>query len=326
MDTTALTLLPYPVYASASLWLTDYMISTTLAAAYQARMDAASAQAAASSQAPPQDPGATALTPEVKNLIAAEVQRQIAVENAEAQATAQNKEAAPNPALSGVQAMLSDNVQHIFVAGRDLDVTDTAGAECALSEGDALQLTGPPAAGATSATLVVLSSKGGQDCRAGRQVTVAAVDLQDMQNHMRETIDQGMGELQTKQSKGGLPALPPSASAPPEKAPFAAEAPGPDPAAATEITQQSQEADKAEQEVLAQALPNDGSAPPAPGDANAAPPPAAPVEFDAMGKSIDEVTAVYGQPKNIINLGPKKVYIYPDMKITFKDGKVNDVQ
>jgi hypothetical protein len=316
---------PYPVYPSASLWLTDYMISTTLAAAYQARMAAAAGQAAAASQAPPQDPGATALTPEVKNLIAAEVQRQIAVENAEAQATAKNQEAAPNPALSGVQAMLSDNVQHVFVTGRDLDITDAAGAECAVSEGDALQLTGPPPAGATNASLVVLSSKGGQECRAGRTVSVAVVDLQDMQNHMRETIDQGMSDLQTKQSKGGLPALPPSANAPPEKAPFAADAPGPDPEAAKEIAQQSQEADKAEQEVLAQALPENGSAAPPAGDANAAPP-AAPVTFDAMGKSIDEVTAVYGQPKNIINLGPKKVYVYPDMKITFKDGKVTDAQ
>ena len=38
---------PYPVYASASLWLTDYLISTTLAAAYQANVDCRSAQAQA---------------------------------------------------------------------------------------------------------------------------------------------------------------------------------------------------------------------------------------------------------------------------------------
>jgi hypothetical protein len=31
-------------------------------------------------------------------------------------------------------------------------------------------------------------------------------DLQEMQNHMRETIDQGLQDLQAKQGKGGLPA------------------------------------------------------------------------------------------------------------------------
>src|SRR6202040_3841045 len=97
-------------------------------------------------------------------------------------------------------------------------------------------------------------SKGGTECRRGATVSVAFADLQEMQNHMRETIDQGMAELQAKQSKGGLPALPQSARAAPVKADFAADpsAPGPDPNAATEINQQMQEADKAEQATLAE--------------------------------------------------------------------------
>ena len=33
-----------------------------------------------------------------------------------------------------------------------------------------------------------------------------------------------------------------------------------------------------------------------------------------------------GTPTRIVNLGPKKIYVYKDMKITFKDGKVSDVQ
>jgi len=28
----------------------------------------------------------------------------------------------------------------------------------------------------------------------------------------------------------------------------------------------------------------------------------------------------------IVNLGAKKIYVYKDMKVTFKDGKVSDVQ
>ena len=311
---------PYPVYPSASVWLTDYMISQTLAAAYQARLDAG---AGAQAEAAPPVANDAPLTPAVKDLIAAEVQRQIALANAESQTVAQNGEL--DPASSGIQRMLTDNVQHVFVAGKDIDVVDGSGAECAISQGDALQLPRPPAPDATAVQLVVLSSKGGVECKRGNTVSVELPDLQDMQNHMRETIDSGMGELQAKQGKGGLPALPPSANAPPTKTAMAMDAPPPDPTAATQINQQMGEAEKAEQEVIGQTA--------APADAagqNAAPaPPAAPAgppKEIALGQTFDQVTGILGQPKSIVDLGAKKIYVYPDMKITFNGGKVTDVQ
>ena len=311
---------PYPVYPSASVWLTDYMISQTLAAAYQARLDAA---AGAQAEPAPAVSNDAPLTPEVKNLIAAEVQRQIALANAESQTVAQNGEL--DPASSGIQRMLTDKIQHVFVAGKDIDVVDAAGAECAVSQGDALQLTGPPAPDATEVALVVLSSKGGLECKRGITVSVELADLQDMQNHMRETIDSGMGELQTKQGKGGLPALPPSANAPPTKTAFAAEAPPPDPTAATQINQQMGEAEKAEQEVLGQtAAPAESAGQNAPPAAPTAP--AGPPKEIALGQTFDQVTAILGQPKTVMDLGAKKIYVYPDMKITFNAGKVTDVQ
>jgi hypothetical protein len=304
---------PYPVYPSASVWLTDYLISNTLAAAYQANA-AANAQAAAAAQAP----GMVALTPQVKDMIAAEVQRQLAIENAEAAAQAQ---ANPNPAVSGVQRMLSDNISHVFVAGRELDVVDSTGTECAVSDGDVLQLAPAPLApDATTATLVVLTTKGGVECKKGAAVAVNIADLQDMQNHMRETIAQGMGDLKTKAGQNGLPALPASANAATTKAAFTADAPPPDADAATQIQQQAGEADKAEQEVLAQAAPDGG------GSAPAVPPPAAPPAEISLGQTIDQVTASLGQPKNIVDLGAKKIYVYKDMKVTFTAGKVTDVQ
>lgn len=306
---------PYPVYPSASVWLTDYLISTTLATAYQARVDAAVA-----AQAQAQADGASALNQQVKDMVAAEVQRQLAIENAEAAQQATG----PNPAVSGVQRTLGDNMTHVFVAGRELDVVDATGTECAITEGDVLQLTPAPLpADATSATLVVLSSKGGVECRKGVPVSVAIVDLQDMQNHMREVIGQGMGDLRTKQGQGGLPALPASASAMPLKASFAMDAPPPDQNAAAQITQQAQEADKAEQEVLAQAAPVGGAAP---AGAPAIPAPAAPPVEISLGQTAEQVTAALGQPKSMVDLGAKKIYVYKDMKITFNDGKVTDVQ
>jgi len=305
---------PYPVYASASLWLTDYLISSTLAAAYAANAAAAAqAQAQLAADAAP-------LTPQIKDLVSAEVQRQIAIENAEAAQQA----AGPNPAISGVERMLSDNQSHVFVAGKAIDVTDASGTECAVSDGDVLQLTPTPLpADATTATLVMLTSKGGVECRRGVAVTVGIEDLQDMQNHMREMIGQGMGELKSKQGQNGLPALPVSASAMPVTAQFAMNAPPPDTNAAQEISSEAQDADKAEQEVVNEA--NAGAAAPA----EATPPPVAapaapPVQITG-GETVDQVTSAMGQPKNIVDLGSKKIYVYKDMKITFKDGKVSDV-
>ena len=44
-----------------------------------------------------------------------------------------------------------------------------------------------------------------------------------------------------------------------------------------------------------------------------------------QGQTTDQVTAIMGAPKQIVDLGSKKIYKYPDMKITFIDGKVSDV-
>jgi len=297
---------PSPVYSSASLWLTDYMIGNSLASAYQTQ---ANAKAAAPGNPAP-------LTPYVKGLIADEVKQQIAVENTEAKAAGQNGE--PDAASSSVQRALTDGKPHVFLAGHDLDVVDSGGAECALSEGDALQLTGQTAPDAQSATLVVLAGKGGQECRKGATVAVGLADLQDMQNHMRESIDQGMQELQQKQGQGGLPAAPAAAKAAPVESPVVASAPPPPPEreVVSQITAQSQEADKAENEAAGTAS---GEGP------NAGLPSAEPVSIE-LGQTIDQVTAALGTPVRIVDMAAKKIYVYKDMKITFNDGKVTDVQ
>ena len=80
------------------------------------------------------------------------------------------------------------------------------------------------------------------------------------------------------------------------------------------------EADKAEQEVIGETSgPSDSAAAPAAA-------PAGPPKEVALGQTIDQVTAILGQPKTVMDLGPKKVYVYPDMKIIFNGGKVTDVQ
>ena len=45
-----------------------------------------------------------------------------------------------------------------------------------------------------------------------------------------------------------------------------------------------------------------------------------------MGMTMDQVQGALGQPQKIVNLGPKQIYVYKDLKVTFFGGKVVDVQ
>ena len=45
-----------------------------------------------------------------------------------------------------------------------------------------------------------------------------------------------------------------------------------------------------------------------------------------MGMTADQVQAALGKPEKMVNLGPKQLFIYKDMKVTFINGRVADVQ
>jgi len=312
---------PYATYPSAPYWLTDYMISQDLAADY------AAAQEAQTEGAAPAEGAAAELTPEVKQQIASEVSYQIALENSEAQQNTQNQDS--DPGSSGIARLLADGHSHIFVAGDDLDAVDASGNECALSGGDVLELATAPPPDAQAADLVVLASKGGSECPKTDTVTIAFGDLQEMQNHMRETIDQGLETLQSQQGTNGLPPAPPTAQGAPVQTAFAQLAPPPDPNGAADISQTEQQASQTEQEVTTEAQqPNDAPPPPdasMPAPASPAPPTSAPVTV-SLGQTFDQVTNALGQPVRIIDLGSKKIYQYRDMKVTFVGGKVTNVE
>jgi hypothetical protein len=88
------------------------------------------------------------------------------------------------------------------------------------------------------------------------------------------------------------------------------------------------------EDIIAQVLTVDtaASAPAQPASQPAAPaveqpaPPDAPPAAIKLGQTIDEVVAILGQPEKTVDLGAKKIYVYPDLKITFMNGKVSDVQ
>jgi hypothetical protein len=78
------------------------------------------------------------------------------------------------------------------------------------------------------------------------------------------------------------------------------------------------------------------AAAPAPAAAAAPPPiapppppadePAAPPKTISLGQTVDEVVANFGQPTKKAKVGTKEIYYYPDIKVTFVNGKVSDVQ
>jgi hypothetical protein len=159
----------------------------------------------------------------VKQKVAEEISRQVRLESSEAQANAQNSDVPAGK--SGVVAELNEHDLHTFVVSSDLDLTDNEGRRCAVSAGDVLQVISRPNPKDNTADATVLSSKSGE-CGRAADVAVNLTDLQEMQNHMRETIDQGLAD---RASKSGVQAT---------TASFAAAAPAPEPDAAQQVDQQ----------------------------------------------------------------------------------------
>jgi hypothetical protein len=208
---------PDSSYSSPSSWLADYVLAASLAASYKTEPR---------TSPPPSAGGGAGVTPEVKQMIADEVDRQVRQESVEAQQNAQNRD--PPPGAGSVVQALGDRQPHVFVVASDLDLVDASGRRCMISEGDVVQVVSAPQPASGSADAVVLASKGGGECERAARVEVALNDLQEMQNHMRETIDQGMATTNAaKKSTSVTPA-------------FVASAPPPDSNAAHELDQQQQ--------------------------------------------------------------------------------------
>jgi hypothetical protein len=287
---------PYPVYRSPVFWLTDFFLSATLEAGYEQRM--ADNAAAANYQAQ------QAMSADVKQMVADEVQRQLAQERAEGQ----NMNAMQGPPPDTLPGIFNDGASHALVVHNPLQAND-GNMGCALTEGDVVGFEGNLTPGVDYASVRVLASKG-QDCPNGSMVGVSLQDILEMQNHLRETIDRGLGQLQANAGRGGLPTLPPQAMGAPINSPIANSVPQPDPNGAAELSQQAQEATQGEQAVLSDAPALDSGAAPT----------------VSLGMTAAQVQSVLGPPRRVVDLGQKKMFIYDDMKVIFMDGRVSDVQ
>lgn len=182
---------PYPMYPSADLWLTDYVIAQNMRSSYENRPTDADPSVLPSSDL---QSSTSELSPEMKAQIAAEVRQQIEVAKA---ATANSGQ--PAAALEQPPAALDPKVL-AFVVSNPLDVT--AGDQmCSLTGGDILMRTGnTPDANQSVPALVTASKK--SDCPIGTSVAVSVQDLQEMHNQFQEQLDSGLKMLAANQVKG----------------------------------------------------------------------------------------------------------------------------
>ena len=245
---------PYPVYPSAAFWLTDYLVAASLRAAFEAQAaaaegllypDAGDGTLVASLLAVAPAGGETAkLSPDVKKEIAEEVKALLAAEQAEA---GKGKSSSGGQGASKDEAPPAlDPAFRTFVVSVDLTLV-VDGNECALSDGDVVTRTTETPDDDQNVNVKVVASKKA-DCQVGAEGPVAVDDLQEMYNHFREQLKDGMGELAKKQGTGGLPKAPDTTTVTGDVPP-----PEPDKTAEKTLKETQSAADQTETEVKQEA-------------------------------------------------------------------------
>jgi len=254
----------WPSYSSASYWLTDYFLGEMLDDGYEMQdpddgSGDATGDAGQQPDAPADDdevyaPAATAISPEMKQAIAGEVQQQLALDSISAPPSA-NPDARLDASTAALAApaeepqflqvgyvFVVDSLRNVSLAPATTDASTSSilvnRAHCNLAPGDVLRLAGVPpdsedqpsrtvtTSAGTSVLMLdrpafdqleVMASQRG-DCPAGTQVRMNINDLQEMEDNFEARLDDGLQLLHSKQGKDGIPAAPTAdltASAPP---------------------------------------------------------------------------------------------------------------
>lgn len=184
-----------PLYSSAALWITDFLLLADLQLAYESRV-------AANDGIPPPPDAVVPMPPQVKGMIAEEVRKQIEIEQ--------------SVAAFGPIAAIADNMppsaldpaHRLFIVHTDLEVTFAAnGATCALSPGDVVQKNSDVVGNDGKVAVTILSAKN-PACPPSFQTAVDLATLQDMYNQFREHVVTGLRLLAENSGKDGLPLAP----------------------------------------------------------------------------------------------------------------------
>lgn len=248
---------PYPVYPSAAFWLTDYLLAASLQTAFAAqaesnegmlRPDAGDGWLVAGLLAvvPPAGTDAVKLGPDVKKALSDEVKIVLAAEQSEAGKAKSSSGGGGAPAGKDEAPPALDPKFKTFVVSSDLSLV-ADGAECALADGDVVERTSDKPDDDQNVNVKVVASNK-SDCAIGKEGPVAMDDLQEMYNHFREQLKDGMGELAKKQGTGGLPKSPDTTTTAGDVPP-----PEPDKTAEKALKDQQAAADQTEADVKQEA-------------------------------------------------------------------------
>jgi hypothetical protein len=276
---------PYPVYAGAAFWLTDYLIAANLQAAYADQQggdngggdDNGGNGELSSPPLGPESADEIASLWSTDPLVAANLEAAYGVymlgggapaAAAKSGATgmtpevkkaiademkneiAAEKDAAASgqkdaPSGDQVPAALDPKIRY-FVVSSEEDLTTSDGAECALTAGDVVYRKGDTPDDDHMVDATVKSGKK-DECAAGATVAISVDDLQEMHNQLRIQMDAGLKELASKQGKNGLPAAPDTKTQAGE-----VPAPTPDTSVSSDLQQQKKDAAQVEAEAKQQ--------------------------------------------------------------------------
>jgi hypothetical protein len=226
---------PYPSYTSLDLWLTDYVISQDMRAAYQnwqadtyPETDSESGEAGqptssvapvssgANSQSngpsetpspsdstdtyqgpPPPEAAPPPITPEIKEELDAQIKLQLRERQ---KATAESSDDGPGALKPG---------HKLFRVNAPLDVpSDTPGGVCSLTPNDYIERTGEMDSNGTVPVEVKLSAI--SDCGTGLATRVSENDLEAMDSEQQEHLTQAMLAASKNMGPKGLPKAPDS--------------------------------------------------------------------------------------------------------------------
>ena len=136
-----------------------------------------------------------------------------------------------------------DPNSRLFVVSNTLQVATAEGEECALTPGDVIFRTGD-IAGDDNKIATLVKSCQRADCRSGSSVLVDVSDLQEMHNHLRQLMDEGLQALANTSGTHGLPPAP-------DATVLAGEVPAPaaDGTVETDLQTQQNDADQIEREL-----------------------------------------------------------------------------
>jgi hypothetical protein len=233
---------PAPFYPSASLWLTDYLLAEDLKRAYEGKQEAEARAEADRAASQPPEGGAPAQAQlsldQMKAMVDAEVQRQLAEESR----AAQTPLGAATLAIAECPPAALDPKQRLFVVSSNRGVATAEGQECELTPGDViLRIDDNPT---NSGVRVSMMSSKQNDCSVGAMPLVSIVDLQEMHNSFQAQVDSGLQTLAANAGINGLPKAPDTQTQAGEVPP-----PTPDSGAAAQLSAQQQQADQIQSQV-----------------------------------------------------------------------------